>query len=215
MDFRVYLPPCYQEETRQYYPVLYLIHGQSYTDDQWDRLGADEAATRLIESGETPPFLIVMPHDHKWLEPSKSTFETEFMDELLPWVDAHYRTLPDRKFRAVGGLSRGASWAIHFGLERWDLFSAIGGHSPPVFWDDVSDVRRWLAAIPPEEIPRIYLDIGEADSASIMASAVWFEQLLTDQEIPHEWHLNDGGHTEKYWSAHVEQYLRWYAQGWR
>ena len=193
----------------------YLINGQGFTDDQWDRLGADETATRLILSGETQPFLIVMPNDRKWVRRSKSDFEKEFMEEVLPWVDSHYRTLPDRNFRAIGGLSRGASWAIRIGLVHWDQFGAIGGHSPLVFWEDVPEVRTWLAAIPTEEQPRIYMDIGEQDFDAIMASAVWFEQLLTDKDIPHEWYLNDGGHTEEYWGAHIEQYLRWYTQGWK
>jgi len=55
LDFRVYVPPCYDQEVARRYPVLYLIHGQSYNDDQWDRLGADETADVQIASGEAPP----------------------------------------------------------------------------------------------------------------------------------------------------------------
>src|SRR5687768_15175770 len=38
-EFRIYLPPCYNEKTDKHYPVLYLLHGQTYRDDQWIRLG--------------------------------------------------------------------------------------------------------------------------------------------------------------------------------
>jgi enterochelin esterase-like enzyme len=43
---------------------------------------------------------------------------------------------------------------------------------------------------------------------------VWFHELLDQLEIPHEWQLNPGNHTEDYWSSHVEEYLRWYAAPW-
>ena len=214
LEFRVYLPACYSQQPERRYPVLYLIHGQSYNDDQWDRLGADEVIDALVREGETVPFLIVMPRDRVWTQPGEDHFGEAVVDVLLPYIDATYRTLPERKYRAVGGLSRGASWAIHFGLKNWELFGNIGGHSPPVFMGDVAFIKRWLDAIPLEEMPRIYLDIGINDRPEIMDSAVWFENLLTQRNISHEWHLFNGYHEEAYWQAHVEHYLRWYAQDW-
>ncbi len=94
------------------------------------------------------------------------------------------------------------------------VFGAIGAHSPPIFWSDVSRVRAWLQEIPASQLPRIYLDIGEDDRPEILESARWFEALLTDMNVPHEWHLFPGYHDEAYWSSHVEQYLRWYARDW-
>jgi len=61
--YRIYLPPCYEEDTDQSYPVIYLIHGQTYSDTQWDRLGVPETADRLIRTGQVPPFIVVMPRD--------------------------------------------------------------------------------------------------------------------------------------------------------
>ena len=52
LSFRVYLPPCYDFDESTRYPVLYFLHGQSFNDDQWDRLGADEALDELIAEGE-------------------------------------------------------------------------------------------------------------------------------------------------------------------
>jgi enterochelin esterase-like enzyme len=214
LEFRVYLPPCYAEEPGRRYPSLYLIHGQSYTDDQWDRLGADEIAGRLIAAREVVPFLIVMPRDRRWDQPDEDHFGQAVAELLVPWIDAHYRTLANRPYRAVGGLSRGAGWAVHLALSRWELFGALGAHSLPVFWADTPHVKEWLNAIPLDQMPRIYMDNPNNDRQEIMKSSIWFEKLLTQRGIPHEWYLFTGYHDEKYWQAHVEQYLRWYAEGW-
>ena len=215
LDFRVYTPPCYEENQKELYPVLYLIHGQSYTDDQWDRLGADETADRLINNNEVAPFIIVMPRDRYGGQPTEDNFGKIVATELVPWVDAHYRTVPTRKFRAVGGLSRGAGWAVHLGIHYWKTFGALGGHSLALFHTDAMYLRRWLDEIPSTGYPRIYLDIGDRDRPAILESARWFEELLNQRNIPHEWHLFSGYHEEKYWRAHVEQYLRWYTKDWK
>jgi enterochelin esterase-like enzyme len=214
LEYRVYLPPCYDQQPDRRYPVLYLIHGQNYNDDQWDRLGADETANTLIAAGEIPPLIIVMPRDRSWAQPTEDRFGQVLADSLLPAIDENYRTIPDRSHRAIGGLSRGAGWAVHLGLSHWELFSALGAHSLPVFWTDTPHVRQWLKDIPSDSLPRIYLDIGEKDRPVIMSSAVWFENLLTELHIPHEWHLFTGYHEEAYWQSHVKQYLRWYTQDW-
>ncbi|MGW8251182.1 MAG: alpha/beta hydrolase, partial [Anaerolineales bacterium] len=69
MEYSVYLPPCYDQQPERRYPVLYMIHGMNYNNDQWDRLGADEAADALVRAGEVNPFIIVMPRDRSWEQP--------------------------------------------------------------------------------------------------------------------------------------------------
>jgi enterochelin esterase-like enzyme len=191
-----------------------LLHGQYYTDDQWIRLGAPKTSDALIAGGEVAPFLIVMPRDQVWKRPSKDPFGQALVEELLPWMDTHYRTLPGREDRAIGGLSRGAAWAVHLGLLHWELFGAVGAHSLPVFLEDELDIEDWINQVPIETFPRVYLDIGDHDNAKVLESAVWFEELLTKSGVPHEWHLFSGEHDESYWYSHVEQYLRWYAAEW-
>jgi enterochelin esterase-like enzyme len=191
-----------------------LIHGQGFQADQWDRIGADEAANELIASGEVAPFIIVMPYDNYSLRPSVGFFDEAFIGELIPWIDANYRTQDDREHRAIGGLSRGASWAIHFALTESDMFSAMGGHSPPVFIEEARKVIEWLDTIPDQQMPRFWLDIGDGDTMNIMDSTIFFESLLAERGIAHEWHIYPGDHSEEYWSTHVEEYLRWYSAEW-
>lgn len=211
-DFRIYLPPCYNERTDQRYPVLYLLHGQTYTDDQWIRLGAVRVLDQLILSGGSTPFIMVFPDDHYWNLPPGPGFGQRLVEQLIPYIDMNYRTLPDRDHRAIGGMSRGAGWALHLGLTRWDLFGTIGLHSLAVLQDDASEITGWLANIPPEARPRVFMDLGNNDPELAMASQV--ENQFNEFDFSHEWHLYNGTHTEEYWSAHVQEYVEWYADGW-
>jgi enterochelin esterase-like enzyme len=211
-EFRIYLPRCYDEQTDQRYPVLYLLHGQTYTDDQWIRLGAATAADSLILSGEADPFIIVFPDDRYWNLPPGADFGPRVVDELIPYIDTTYRTLAERNRRAIGGLSRGAGWALRLGLTHPDLFGSLGLHSLAVLQTDASQIRKWLIDIPPGSQPRVFMDIGDNDPELAMASRV--ESQFNQFGLAHEWHLYNGAHTEDYWSAHVEEYLRWYTEGW-
>jgi len=214
LDYRVYLPPCYDQQLERRYPVLYLIHGQSYNDDQWDRLGVDETADRLVAAGEIAPFLVVMPRDRYGGQPSENHFARVVVEELLPLIDQDYRTLPNRLNRAIGGLSRGGGWSIHMAITEWELFGALGAHSPAIFYQDAQFMRVYLDRIPEDSYPRIYLDIGDRDRPGLMSAVVWFEKLLNQWGIAHEWYLFSGFHSEGYWQDHLETYLRWYAREW-
>lgn len=214
LDFRVYLPPCYDSLENSRYPVLYLVHGKTYRHDQWDRLGVDETADAMIASGASIPFIIVMPRDRVWKQPSEDNFGDAVVNDLIPYIDSTYRTIPDREFRAVGGLSRGGSWALHLGIEHWELFSAIGLHSTPVFWEDALKVPEWLDGIPSEQYPRIYIDVASREADEIEESNAWFVEQLKLREIPFEWHMYVGVHDEAYWGENIENYLRFYTRGW-
>lgn len=209
---RVYTPPCYDPAAGPGYPALYLLHGQSFTDDQWERLGVPETADRLIAAGEVAPFLVIMPQEVDYLQDMRdSAYGRALTGELLPWVEERYAVCRETACRAIGGLSRGASWAAWLGFESWPLFGSIGLHSLPTAAN--GRIRyEWLPKIPAEQFPRLYLDIGVKDPYYLYGLA--FEDFLNETRLPHEWHLNPGGHDEAYWSAHVEAYLRWYAAGW-
>ena len=173
----------------------------------------DEAADQLISTGTISPLIIVMPQESNYLEdPQISKYGYAFVDELLPWVDANYPTIPGRQTRAIGGLSRGAGWAMRLGLINPDLFGSIGGHSLAQFKGDYFSVPRWRSRTSDENLPRIYLDIGLLDFVKDTARV--FETRLSEYSYPHEWHLNTGSHTEVYWSEHVDEYLIWYNQAW-
>jgi enterochelin esterase-like enzyme len=211
-EYLIYLPPCYDQMPDQRYPVLYLLHGQTYTDDQWVRLGAVEVMDRLILEDKIAPFIIVFPDDRYWNVQAGPGFGQRLVDHVVPYVDRNYRTLISRNWRAIGGMSRGAGWALRLGLQRWELFGTLGLHSLAAFADDRPFLDNWLEAIPSESVPHIFIDTGEGDSE--LGFNALFEDLLIQHGIPHEWHLYPGAHDEAYWQAHVEEYLRWYAEVW-
>lgn len=211
-EFRIYLPPCYDEKPNERYPVLYLLHGQTYTDDQWIRLGAVRVLDEIILSGDSQPFIVVFPDDRYWNLVAGPGFGDRLIDHVIPHIDKNYRTIPERGQRAIGGLSRGAGWSLRLGLTHWQLFGTIGLHSLAVLQKDASRLNLWIPAIPASSRPRIFMDIGDNDQELEMAKRI--ESQFNDVGIAHEWHLYSGAHTEEYWSAHVEEYIRWYAAQW-
>ncbi len=212
MSYFVYLPPCYLEKPDVRYPVLYLLHGQTYTEDQWIRLGVPTVMDKLIIAGEIPPFLVVFPYDYSYLQPTQYHFEDVFMQTLVPQIDSTYHTIPTVSRRAIGGLSRGAAWALHLGINHPDVFGAIGAHSPAMFYTDGILLPIKLKDIPTGLVPRLFMDTGDSDGE--LKNNLEFKKFLDEHKIPYEWHEYSGFHDEKYWGVHVETYLRWYADGW-
>lgn len=207
LPYRIYLPPCYDVLPETRYPTLYLLHGLASTDSQWDDLGVDETAGSMITSGQAPPFLIVMPWERKGLE-----YETAIVDGLVPAIDRTYRALPGPRWHAMGGISRGAGWALRIGLKHPDVFATIGLHSPAVLSPDLYYIPAWLEAIAPEQMPRLWIDTGDHDV--LRRSTEELADLLNEQDVQFSWHLFPGYHAPEYWSAHLEDYLRWYTEEW-
>ncbi len=203
-NFYIYLPPCYDFNSETRYPVLYLLHGANFEDDQWIRLGIEDAI---------PPYIIIMPYEKYSLRAiNDAEFSEVFIEEFISYTDETYRTRTDKKYRAIGGLSRGGGWAIHFGLRYWQTFGSFGAHSPAIFFEDYAKLDDWLEEIPDNSLPRIYIDIGDKDQDYLKVVA--FANLLAEKGIPHKLRSYLGLHNENYWRTHVAEYLRWYGEEW-
>lgn len=130
----VYTPPDYEKDPTKRYPVLYLQHGWGEDETAWSNQGhANLIMDNLIAEGKIKPFLIVMTYgmtnevrfggirDFK-IEP----FQTVLVDELIPYIDANFRTLTDQPNRAMAGLSMGGMETKMITLKNLDKFSHIG-----------------------------------------------------------------------------------------
>jgi predicted esterase len=130
----VYTPPSYDKDQKVRYPVLYLQHGWGEDETAWSNQGrANLIMDNLIAEGKIKPFIIVMTYgmtnDVRMggmasfkIEP----FQTVLIDELIPYVDANFRTLADQPNRAMAGLSMGGMETKTITLARPDVFSHYG-----------------------------------------------------------------------------------------
>jgi len=206
----IYLPPCYDEYPTVLYPSLYLFHGQGYDQTQWQRLGFTNSLEEWIARSIAPTLLIVMPYIEDWDGPEDSAFGQAVIEELIPYVEENYQIFPNRIERRIGGISRGASWALHLGLTHFDTFSAIGAHSLPVFYEDAPNLPAMLDAIPEYRMPNIYVDYAESDQSAIRHSADEFLTLLDERQIPYTFNTAPGIHDESYWASQIENYVDFY-----
>ena len=207
LPYRIYVPACAGEPGYERLSSVYLLHGLTYDDSQWDRLGAPTAADRLIASGRVRPFLLILPWERTGLDLERAVTEA-----LIPEIESRFPASAGRLNRAIGGLSRGAGWALRIGLKHPELFGAVGLHSPAVLSPDLFYLPDWAEAIPKQSIPRISLDIGERDPLRPEALALAAE--LNDLGLVVELTSYPGQHTESYWAEHVAEYLAWYTEPW-
>ena len=141
----VYTPPAYDTADGTRYPVLYLQHGAGEDETSWTKQGrANFILDNLIATGDAMPMIVVMesgyaltgplpPMGPGLLQPISEAFRALVLDDLVPMVDATYRTLADREHRAVAGLSMGGRQALHVGLSQLDTFASIGAFSGALF----------------------------------------------------------------------------------
>ncbi len=134
----VYTPPGY-DAGGQRYPVLYLQHGAGEDERGWCNQGrANFILDNLIASGQARPMIVVM--DNGYAERAGESggrpfdfgaFEAVLIEELIPKIDAAYRTAADREHRALAGLSMGGRQALDIGLRHLEEFAYIGAFSAP------------------------------------------------------------------------------------
>ena len=138
----VYTPAGYESGDKKY-PVFYLLHGSGDSDDAWTSVGrAGFIIDNLVAARQVPPMVIVMPAGHQPAPPAGATpaapasppgappainaFTREFVDDVVPYVERHYRLVPGRRNRAIAGLSMGGSQTLDIAFRHLDWFAYIG-----------------------------------------------------------------------------------------
>jgi Putative esterase len=137
----VYLPPGYDEETDRRYPTIYMIQGFTGQVDMWRNRSAfrknfPELVDELFAEQKAPPCIVV------WVDcwtsyggsqfvdsPGTGKYHTYLCDEIVPWIDAHYRTLPQREHRGIAGKSSGGYGAMITPMLRPDLWGGLATHA--------------------------------------------------------------------------------------
>lgn len=180
LPYNALLPTSYFESNRRY-PVLYLLHGLFGRYDDW------VTRTNLADYAANYDVIIVTPEGHdSWYTDSATLpggkYESYFFRELIPDVDARYRTIKDRRARGVAGLSMGGYGALKYGLKHLEQFVFVGSLSGALDPTSRTDYRPGLAW----DIigPSITSAFGPANSPTRQANDLHdIAQKLTSKQI--------------------------------
>ena len=138
----VYTPPGY-DLGKGKYPVFYLLHGAGDCDESWSSVGrAGFILDNLIADQKAKPMIVVMPAGHIGPfaprapgspRPLVDDFAKDFLGDIVPYTEQHYRVRTDRQSRAMAGLSMGGGQTLNIGVPQLDKFAYLGVFSSGVF----------------------------------------------------------------------------------
>ena len=157
----VYLPPSYSKDKSKRYPVFYLISGTTDTEEVYYKVGRmNYILDNLLAEGKAREMIIVLPYGNplKLLPRARGAgvpqtrfgndvFSNDLVNDLMPYVERHYRTINDRDHRAIGGFSRGGNQGLANGLSHLDKFSYLCSYSSftqtslPDVYDNAADTN--------------------------------------------------------------------------
>ena len=211
----VYTPPGYENGTARL-PVLYLLHGGGDSDDSWGTVGrAGAILDNLIAADKAVPMLIVMPAGHTSTEfrltPGVRMGHDAFNDDLtkvvLPFIDAHYRTIADRGHRAIAGLSMGGLQALDIALDDSADFAYVGIFSSGWFpnaqkEEEDTDVAQFRASGKPFRL--FWVDAGQYDIALQNSDAT--VAILKKAGIDVEQRHSAGFHAWNNWRDYLNEF---------
>lgn len=132
----VYTPPGYDANGKTKYPVLYLIHGGSDTEETWTKVGrANLIADNLIAQGKAKPMIIVMPYGNVRPKPM-ADFTKDVVNDIIPFVEENYLVIKESNGRAVAGFSVGGGQTLNIGLTNPDKFAYVCSYAPYTATDE-------------------------------------------------------------------------------
>jgi len=215
----VYTPPGYEDDPDKRYPVLYLQHGGGESETGWIWHGKiNNIVDNMIADGLCKDLIIVMNHgtvyrkdDSDMEEPALSYVEEVIVHDCIPFVDSKYRTIPDRRSRAIAGLSMGAGQALRTCVRYNDIFASAGIFSS-LFTKDSADTKRLTenADIFKNNFDLLFVGVGEYEH-----TYEFNRQLMRDlrlQGVPNVFFSAPGGHEWHVWRYCAREFI---ARLWR
>jgi enterochelin esterase-like enzyme len=149
VGYNIYLPPQYATNPTQSFPVIYWLHGGQSQDENWDVPNLEPLLDFAVRSGQLPPIIMVWAncgHNTKYMDAAVGSsmygvlmIETTIIRELIPHIDATYRTIASKEGRAVQGGSGGGMGALRFAFKYPQMFSSVFAFNPAVD-DNASNV---------------------------------------------------------------------------
>lgn len=227
-DVTVVLPEGYDPEAEDPYPVVYLLNGHGGNNRSWSTVtNLDSLATEF-------DMIFVCPDGRNswyWDSPVDPTMQMEsyIVDDLVPYIDSHYRTRTDRGGRAVTGLSMGGHGALYLAMRHQNLFGAAGSTSGgvdimpfPKNWnmkdrlgEQSANPRRWrdhsvmthADTLTPGRLALIF-DCGTSDFFFKVNNRL--DSLWRERGVEHTYLTSPGAHTPSYWRRSIEPQLEFF-----
>lgn len=237
-DLIVYLPPGYHDEPARHYPVLYMQDGQNLFDPRTSFVPGRtwqmrEAADAAILADSVEPLVIVGIYntgdrrlaeytpepDPKLAGGEAAAYGRMLVDNLIPFIAAHYRIQLGREHTGIGGSSLGGLLSLFLGLHLPAVFGKLAVLSPSVWWNHksiLSHLNEHAAQI--WERPRLWLDVGDQEGSKTLKEAEQLARRLRANgwepgKTLHFERIHGGTHDEASWATRVQPMLHFLFPG--
>lgn len=229
----VYTPPGYAD-SKEKYPVLYLLHGGGGDEDAWTSLGrANYILDNLIAAGKAKPMIVVMTNgnpdqtvaisDQK-MKPAADApaaggpmtmgamdFPNSIVKDVIPYIEKHYRVLTNKENRALAGLSMGALQTQLTGMNNPELFNYLGVFSIGLqmeFGDTTTDLIKAydtnLDVLKRNGFKLFYIGVGKEDF--VYEGVTLLRKKLDEHDFDYIYNETGGGHTWANWRTYLSDY---------
>ena len=226
----VYTPAGYENNPKQKYPVLYVLHGIGGDEDAWVTQGrATQILDNLIARGQAKPMIVVFTNGNisqeaaplenstDYTRPTmqlpqtmEGTFETSF-PEVVKFIDSHYRTIAKKESRAICGLSMGGFHTLNISLNYPDMFAYSGMFSAAIGVSDPSispmyqDFDKKLATYFSKKPKLLWIGIGSTDF--LIQANNDFRKKLDQNGYRYTYMETDGGHIWRNWRIYLSEFV--------
>ncbi len=215
----VYTPYGY-ENSKQKYPVLYLLHGAGGDEEAWSSMGRTaQIMDNLIEQGKAVPMIVVMPNgnpgqqaagtmglpvkNYDYRAPENANiYVRSLVEELVPFIEKEYRAIPKKASRAIAGLSMGGGHTFAATTLYPDKFDYICPLSAGTRESDTLDQQ--LQGIKKAGYKLYWIGCGTADFAYPNNQVL--DKALTRNGMPHTFYESTGGHEWKNWRLYLNTF---------
>lgn len=217
----VYTPPGYEAGSERF-PVFYLLHGAFDCDDSWSTVGrAGIIFDNLIAAGRAKPMVVAMPAGHTGpftfggsrIEHAVDEFKLDFVNDVMPYIESHYRVLADFDHRAIAGLSMGGMQTLnvmdkfaYVGVFSSGIFGISGGNpnqpAGPSWEDQHKEFLQSSGA--KEKLKLLWFAIGSEDF--LLQTSLATVELFKKYGFDVTFKESGGGHTWLNWRDYLNEF---------
>ena len=215
----VYTPYGYEKNTKQKYPVLYLLHGGGGDEEAWPSMGrAVQILDNLIAKGLAKPMIVVMPNGNpnqraaqtlKLPNDGKAEGQNAYVNslvkEIIPFIEKEYRAIPKADSRAISGLSMGGGHTTAATLNYPGVFGYICPLSCGIRESEELDAQ--LQGIKKAGYKLYWIGVGKEDTGAYNGSLI-LDKHLTDLGMEHTLYVSDDAHVWKNWRLYLNTFAQ-------